>query len=187
MAEKTPRYELALRYAAMPADKRDLIPDAARRKILAQSFTRGEEAVSVARDVMKAAEIRWLLSEPFTDSDRIGRYASLIMETLPEQAVVLCLFSKDKRFLEKHLLAYGDRADPAQYAPRIPVLFKKAGASYAALLFAPRAAAYGYTLDDLRLASRVPMYCKQYGIPLLECVVAQFQKYVPLLRLYGHI
>ncbi len=187
MAEKAPRCALALRYAAMPPEKRDLIPDTVRRKILAQSFSRGEEAASVAKDVLKAAEIRLLLSVPFTDSDRIGRYASLILETLPEQAVVLCLFTKDKMFLEKHILAYGDRADPAQYAPRIPEIFKKSGASYAALMFAPHTAAYGYTLDDLRLASRVAMYCQQNGVPLIECVVAHFQKYVPLLRLYGHV
>ncbi len=181
-----PRHTLALRYAAMPGEKRELIPDEARMRILAQSFTRGEEAASVGKDLMRAAEIQWLLSHPFTDPERIGRYASLVLEELPEQAVMLCLFGRDKSFLDQHLLAHGSFADVSEYAPRIPALFKRSGASYAALFFAPQAAQYGYTSDDLRLASRLAQYCEQQKVPLLECVVAWFSRYIPLFRLYGY-
>lgn len=186
MADKAPRCEIALHYAAMSDEKRGYIPDEARVKILKLAYSRGEEAASVGKDVLRAAKMQWFLSRPFTDSERIGRYAALLMESIPAQAVVLCLFSRDKMLTEKHILAYGRAADPKVYAPRIPALFRKAGASFAALLFAPRAAEYGYTIEDLRLASRIAQYCKQQNVPLIECVVAWFDGYVPLFRLYGY-
>ncbi len=185
MPQKEPRSVLALRYAAMPPEKRESIPDSVRVEILARSFAHGETAVPIAKDAMRAAQMQWLLSHPFTDSDRIGRFASLLMETLPERAVVLCLFDAEMYMIDAPVLTYGAGADPAEYAPRIPIFYKKSGASYAALLFAPFAAQYGYTLNDLRQASGVYLFCQRQNIPILECVVAKFQQYVPLLRRYG--
>ncbi len=170
----------------MCAEERNAVTDEARLQILRDVYARGEEAAALGKDVLKAAEKQWLLRHPFTDSERIGRYASLLMEDMPAQAVVLCLFDRNKMLCEKNLLAHGTDADPQEYAPRIPDLFRKARASYAALFFAPRAAEYGYTMQDLTLASRFSQYCAYESVPLLECVVAYFGGYVPLLRLYGH-
>lgn len=147
----------------------------------------GDDSLTLfGRNVLRAAEMYWLAGQPMQNPDRLGRYASLYLEEQPEGAVVLCLLDRRYRFLEIHLLASGSSALPANYAPRIPTLFHRADASYVALFFAPRAAQYGCTAEDERLARRLALYCKQQRIPLIECIVARLNEYRTLFREYDY-
>ncbi len=136
-------------------------------------------------DVHRAAELRWLAGHPFDDPDRLGRYASLLMENLPPLAVVLCLLDKSYSLIESFVLASGPLAQPEDYVLRIGPAYKKAGAACAAVLFSPRAGEYGYTKEDERLASRITLYCQRQKVRLCECVVAWSGGYVPIYRYVG--
>ncbi len=138
------------------------------------------------RRILRAAEMQWLTERPMQSPDRLGRYASLYLEEQPEGAVALCLLDRKYRFLSVHLLTSGPKVNLVEYAPRIPVLFHQADAAYAVLLFAPRAAQYGYTVQDEQLAFRFALYCKRQKIELIECIVAWMNGYVALLREYDH-
>lgn len=149
-------------------------------------YSDGESAVSLSRKVLRYAEMQWLTEQPMHSPDRQGRYAALYLEELPEGAVALCLLDRKYRFLGTHLLACGPLALPAEYAPRIPALFRKADAAYAVLFLAPRAAQYGYTAEDERLAARLALYCKQQHVPLIECIVARLNEYRALFREFNY-
>ncbi len=144
--------------------------------------SRDESLTMLGRNLLRAAELYWLAEHPLDTPDLQGRYAALYLEEQPEGAVALCLLDKRYCLLDTHLLTSGFLARPADYAPRIPTLFRKAGAAHAVLFLAPRAAQYGYTAEDERLASRLALYCKQQNIPLIECIVARLNEYRALFR-----
>ena len=149
-------------------------------------YADGESTVTLARKLLRYAEMQWLAGHPMKSPDLQGRYAALYLEEQPEGAVALCLLDRKYRFLDTHLLASGPLALPADYAPRIPVLFRQADAAYAVLFLAPRAAQYGYTAEDERLAARLALYCKQQQIPLIECIVARLNEYHALFRDFAY-
>lgn len=182
MADKTD----VIRYAAEDADTRDALTAAERNDLLTSAYPGGETLSALGRSLLRAAEMRWLADQPLQQPDRLGRYAALYLEDRPEGSVVLCLLDRKYRLLETHLLASGPSALLADYAPRIPALFRKAGAAYAVIFLAPRAAQYGCTAEDERLASRVALYCKQQHVPLIECIVARLNEYRALFREYDY-
>lgn len=138
------------------------------------------------RRVLRAAEMHWLTEQPMQSPDRLGRYASLYLEEQHEGAVALCLLDRKYHFLELHLLTAGPQAKLADYAPRIPTLYRKANASYAVLFMAPRVAEYGCTTLDEQLAARVALYCKRENVALIECIVARLNEYHALFREFDY-
>ena len=159
----------------------------AERSAARRSVQPGDEPLGLlSRKILRVAEMRWLTGQTLRQPDRLGRYAALYLEEQPEGTVALCLLDRKYRFLGTHLLACGPSALPADYAPQIPTLFRRAGAAYAVLFFAPRAAQYGFTAEDERLASRLALYCKQQHVPLIECIVARLNAYRTLFREYDY-
>ncbi len=146
----------------------------------------GCSSVTFSLDVLRAAELRLLATQPFTDTDRLGRYASLLMENLPPKAVILCLLDNACMLIETHVLASGPLAEAVKYTEQIVPMYQKAGASCAAVLFAPCAGEYGYTKEDERLASQITLYCRRQKLRLVECVAAWSGGYVPLYRQSGY-
>ncbi|MBR2848151.1 MAG: hypothetical protein IKB87_01695 [Clostridia bacterium] len=183
---KTAKSAKALLYAALSAEERDAISETERNAILSEAFAKGETAPAVGLDVLRAAELRRLKEKPLDTPDRLGRYASLLMENLPPMSVVLCLTDKKRCLLETHLLVSGPLSDDAKFLPLIPKLYKSSGAAYAAVFFAPRAAEYGFTGEDEQLATKITMYAKREKVFLLECVVASFNDYIPLYRYFNY-
>lgn len=145
-----------------------------------------EPLPGLGRDICRAAERFLLMKEPLRDPDRMGRLASLLLESAEPGSIALLLLDGKYRLLTICKVSGGPGVEITDAALTIPGKFRESGAKHAVLCLAPAAGPYGFTREDERIASRLARYCKQQGIPLSECVVAWLNGYETLFRKFGY-
>jgi hypothetical protein len=145
-----------------------------------------ESRLPPAEDAYRAAVMRRLARAPLTTPERMGAYASLLYDSLPDTCSFLLLLYRGRRLLGHTVLFRGRAASAEAYCSRIRRAYDSFGASQLVLcasVFDP--ASDAYDVADSEELSRAALWCEREGMQVAEAILLSRSGYLPLYRYYG--
>ena len=143
----------------------------------------GECLTDLGIEVLQNAKRLYLEKHPLATTEQLGLYAYLSHQRIPSPACCFYYLDRKHRLLEREILYSGITLPVEECCAHLEQTIRVRQAAYAVVSMARSHT--GLEGEDLDRASRIALFCRAQGIPLLEILWVDAEGYLPVCRYFG--